>query len=72
MISPPYEYEHQQDGRHDSNGPEQSVLHGLAARTPLRSHAANLNFATLTVFETSDYAKSAGALVSRWPCGPAP
>ncbi|MGY2905941.1 hypothetical protein ACVWVY_004962 [Bradyrhizobium sp. URHC0002] len=51
--------------------PQQSVLHGFATRTPLKGHEANLNFATLTVFETFDYAKSACALVCRWPFGPA-
>jgi hypothetical protein len=46
IISPPYEYEHQQDGRHDSNAPQQNVLHGLTARTRLSRHEANLDFAT--------------------------
>src|SRR3954462_4173407 len=67
----PQEYEHQQHGHHDPNA-QQSVLHGFATRTPLRGHEANLNFATLTVFETFDYAKGAYALVCRWPFGAGP
>ena len=59
IISPPYEYEHQQDGRHDSKAPQQSVFHGLTARTPFKRHEANLDFATLTSFDTPDYAKGA-------------
>lgn len=41
----PYEYDHQQqDGRHNSNAPQQSVLHGLAARTTVTRHEGQPEF----------------------------
>jgi hypothetical protein len=37
---------------------------------PVWRHGANLSFATLTVFETPDYAENAHALFSRCLSGP--
>jgi hypothetical protein len=69
-LCPP-EYEQQQhEGRNNANAPKQDVLHGLTGRRPLWRHGANPRFATLTVLETPDYAKSARALVRRGPSGP--
>ena len=42
FISPPYEYEHQRDGRHNSTAPQQSVLQG--ARMPVRRHESQPDF----------------------------
>jgi hypothetical protein len=61
-LRPP-EYEQQQhEGRNNANAPKQNVLHGLTGRKPLWRRGANPSFATLTMLETPDYAKSAYTL----------